>query len=71
MVAGESGDIVEIHYGNEAADEDHVVVYYWGAFEKEEGEEAETAVISEEEAPAIPLVCISGKWYFDLSAPQE
>jgi len=63
--------MVEIHCRNEAADGDNVVVYYWGAVEKEGGEEAETAVIGEEEAPAIPLVRISGKCCLELSTPQE
>jgi hypothetical protein len=65
------GKAKEIHYRTDVMDEDHVVVYFWGTFEYEQGGEVREETISEDDASPIPFKRVGGVWYLDLGAPPE
>jgi len=65
------GKVKEVHYRTDVMDQDHVVVFFWGTFEYEQGGEVLEEIISEDEASAVPLKRIGGTWYLDLGGPPE
>jgi hypothetical protein len=65
------GKVKEIYYRTDVIDQDHVVVYFWGIFEYEQGGEVREEVITEEEPSIMPFKRVNGVWYLDLGAPPE